>query len=549
MRRRAIILVLDGVGVGAAPDAAAYGDAGSDTLGNVGARRRRARAARTSRRSGSATSRRSRACAPRRRPHGRVGQHASRVGREGQHDRALGDRRACTSRGRFRRIPNGFPADVIDAFARAHGTRRCIGNVRGERHRRSSTRLRRRARGARARGSCTRRPTPSSRSRRTRRSCRSTSSTRRARPRARMLVAPHDVSRVIARPFVGAPGAYARTANRRDYSLAPPDETLLDALAARRRAARRGGQGGRPVRRPRASRRRHTASNAEGIAAILEWLGGRAGWVAVRQPSRFRPAVRAPERRGGVRARAARVRRRSADASAPRFARTICCSSPPTTATIRRPRRRITPASACRCSRSASRSIRCRSGVRATFSDLGATVAEWLERRVPRAGDVVPPAAGARTLSGDAVGARGPSPEDVAGCFVTRRSPRWSRRTRRIPASASARRCSTRTECIVEGCNVENAAYPAGICAERVAVGAAVARGLTGVRGPRDRDRGGVPTPPCGMCRQVLVEFAPALPVLSVTRGGAEARWDMSELVAARLHPHVAGAPHDGAGA
>ena len=35
MRRRAIILVLDGVGVGAAPDAGEYGDAGSNTLGNL----------------------------------------------------------------------------------------------------------------------------------------------------------------------------------------------------------------------------------------------------------------------------------------------------------------------------------------------------------------------------------------------------------------------------------------------------------------------------------------------------------------------------------
>ena len=35
MRRRAIILVLDGVGAGEAPDTAAYGDAGSDTLGNT----------------------------------------------------------------------------------------------------------------------------------------------------------------------------------------------------------------------------------------------------------------------------------------------------------------------------------------------------------------------------------------------------------------------------------------------------------------------------------------------------------------------------------
>ena len=35
VRRRAVILVLDGVGIGEAPDAAEYGDAGSDTLGNV----------------------------------------------------------------------------------------------------------------------------------------------------------------------------------------------------------------------------------------------------------------------------------------------------------------------------------------------------------------------------------------------------------------------------------------------------------------------------------------------------------------------------------
>jgi phosphopentomutase len=40
------------------------------------------------------------------------------------------------------------------------------------------------------------------------------------------------VSRVIARPFVGPPGAYRRTANRRDFSLAPVAETLLDRLAA-----------------------------------------------------------------------------------------------------------------------------------------------------------------------------------------------------------------------------------------------------------------------------------------------------------------------------
>ncbi len=84
---------------------------------------------------------------------------------------------------------------------------------------------------------------------------------------------------------------------------------------------------------------------------------------------------------------------------------------------------------------------------------------------------------------------------------------------------------------VVEGCNVENASYPAGSCAERVAMGAAVARGLRRFDALVIVTEADVPTPPCGICRQVLSEFAPELQVLSVTRGGAEARWEISELL------------------
>jgi phosphopentomutase len=41
-----------------------------------------------------------------------------------------------------------------------------------------------------------------------------------------MLVAPHNVNRVIARPFVGTPGSFRRTPNRRDYAVEPPPNTL-----------------------------------------------------------------------------------------------------------------------------------------------------------------------------------------------------------------------------------------------------------------------------------------------------------------------------------
>jgi cytidine deaminase len=90
---------------------------------------------------------------------------------------------------------------------------------------------------------------------------------------------------------------------------------------------------------------------------------------------------------------------------------------------------------------------------------------------------------------------------------------------------------------ITEGCNVENASYPAGICAERAAVSAAIARGVrdfTAIVIATEAER---PTPPCGMCRQVMMEFAPRLEVLSVTRGGADASWTMSDLLPEAFTP------------
>ena len=47
----------------------------------------------------------------------------------------------------------------------------------------------------------------------------------------------HGVGRVIARPFVGQPGSFKRTANRHDYSLEPPKTTLLDAIKASGKAS------------------------------------------------------------------------------------------------------------------------------------------------------------------------------------------------------------------------------------------------------------------------------------------------------------------------
>lgn len=74
---------------------------------------------------------------------------------------------------------------------------------------------------------------------------------------------------------------------------------------------------------------------------------------------------------------------------------------------------------------------------------------------------------------------------------------------------------------VFTGCNVENLSFGLTICAERVAVGAAVAAGerefeaLAVVADSRE------PVTPCGACRQVLAEFSMTLPVCSANLEGA----------------------------
>lgn len=266
MARRAGILVLDGVGIGAAHDVAAYGDEGSDTLGNLaravgGLQLPNLGAA------GLGNIAPLEGLPPARAPRGAWGLLEPRsAGKDSTtgHWEIAGVHLAQP----FPTYPNGFPQDVLDEFARRTG-RGVIGNVVGSgtkvledfgaEHQATGQWIVYTSADSVFQVAAHEATVPLE-------ELYAACETARA-----MLVAPHNPSRVIARPFVGAPGAWVRTKNRRDYSIAPPEDTLLDALmvAGIPRTgvgkvddlfACRGLKGG------------HTSGNAEGIAKILDWL-------------------------------------------------------------------------------------------------------------------------------------------------------------------------------------------------------------------------------------------------------------------------------------
>jgi cytidine deaminase len=88
----------------------------------------------------------------------------------------------------------------------------------------------------------------------------------------------------------------------------------------------------------------------------------------------------------------------------------------------------------------------------------------------------------------------------------------------------------TRSGAVFVGCNVENASYGATLCAERGALSAAIAAGERDFVGLAIASGAERPTPPCGICRQVLSELAPSLPIRSFT-GDDHAEYTLDALL------------------
>jgi phosphopentomutase len=264
--KRAVIIILDGVGIGEAPDAAEYGDTGSDTLGNV------ARVC-----GGLKLPRLERFGLGNIRPLEGVGRRGDAVGAWGTMRPASAGKDSTAGHWEiagvhlkrpFPTYQRGFPSELIDRFARETG-REVIGNVVGS----GTDVINRFAAEQRATGSWIVYTSADSvfQIAADEDAIPLTELYRACEYARAMLVSPHDVSRVIARPFIVETDGYKRTANRRDYSVAPTSETLLDALADA--GVPRAGVGkvddlfaGRSITST------HTASNADGIRGIRNWL-------------------------------------------------------------------------------------------------------------------------------------------------------------------------------------------------------------------------------------------------------------------------------------
>ena len=90
---------------------------------------------------------------------------------------------------------------------------------------------------------------------------------------------------------------------------------------------------------------------------------------------------------------------------------------------------------------------------------------------------------------------------------------------------------------VYAGCNVENAAYPSGICAETAAIAAMVTAGERRIAEILVLGEGAEPLTPCGACRQRILEFAtPRTRIHCASEAGAALTRSMDELL-----PHAFG--------
>lgn len=225
--KRVFLIVLDSVGIGAAADAAAFGDEGCHTLASIAAHPDFSADTLTgiglSHMDGLSFL-----------PHGRAPLSAAVARlqeRSGGKDTTIGhwELAGVVSRNPLPTYPNGFPRDLLEAFSarvgrgvlcnKPYSGTKVIADY-GQQHTETGDLIVYTSADSVFQIAAHEEVVPPAELYRICKEAR------------KLLVGEHAVGRVIARPFTGTPGHYTRTANRRDFSLVPPSPTMLDAIRA-----------------------------------------------------------------------------------------------------------------------------------------------------------------------------------------------------------------------------------------------------------------------------------------------------------------------------
>jgi phosphopentomutase len=221
---RFILLVLDSLGIGAMPDAAAYGDEGRDTLGHI-AERRGLRVPNLVR-LGLANIRPLAGLNPPSNPEGAFGK-ATLLSPGKDTTAGHWEMAGIILEHAFPTYPNGFPREIMESFERAIG-RKTLGNYPasgteiikqlGEQHMKTGRPIVYTSADSVFQVAAHEEVIPVDELYRICQIARG------------LLQGEHRVGRVIARPFLGQPGSFSRTERRHDYAVEPPHPMLLDMM-------------------------------------------------------------------------------------------------------------------------------------------------------------------------------------------------------------------------------------------------------------------------------------------------------------------------------
>ena len=264
---RVCIIVLDSAGIGELPDAVEFGDTGSHTLGNILKQRGRLHLPHLYAMGlGNIQNSRLPKVEKPTAAYGRMAQKTKAKDTTSGHWELAG----LIMDTPFRTFPEGFPSELLKEWEHKTGIKGCLGNKPssgtkiiddlGEEHMKTGMPIVYTSADSVFQVAAHEKIIPI------------TEQYRLCAAARALLVGEYCVGRVIARPFIGMPGAFKRTQNRRDYATPPPKDTILDAIADKGMAVLGIGKIEDIFCNRGITHVNHTTNNLDGINATIEAL-------------------------------------------------------------------------------------------------------------------------------------------------------------------------------------------------------------------------------------------------------------------------------------